>query len=58
MTTERESAAERNSDVETILRLMAKHDWTRLTIRSDGFALSRDDVEDSLVIGVFAEGGK
>lgn len=52
MTTVGEAAAERIDDIESILRLMAKHDWTRLTITEDGFTLSGDDVGATMVLGV------
>ena len=55
MTTVGEAAAERIGDIETILRLMAKHDWTRLTITEDGFSLSGEDIGASLVMGVRRE---
>lgn len=55
MTTVGEAAAERIVDIETILRLMEKHDWTRLTITPDGFTLSGEDIGASVVLGVRRE---
>jgi hypothetical protein len=55
MTTVGEAAAERIGDIETILLLMEKNDWTRLTITEDGFSLSGEDIGATLVIGVLRE---
>lgn len=55
MTTVGEAAAERIGDIEKILRLMEKHDWTRLTITEDGFSLSGDDIGATMVMGLRRE---
>ena len=42
---------EQVADIEAILRLMAKHEWTTLTISARGFTLAGDSPGSSWVHG-------
>jgi hypothetical protein len=55
MKTVDEAAAERNGDIKEILRLMVKHNWTRLTITEYGFVVGGDDPGATLIHGVRRE---
>jgi hypothetical protein len=55
MTTASKETQERVSDIETILRLMAKHDWTTLTIEDRQFVLTGDGPGSTWVHGTRKE---
>lgn len=55
MTTVSKATEERVADIETILRLMLKHDWTTLTIDAREFVLTGDGPGSTWVHGTRKE---
>lgn len=53
MTTESEAAAERAVDIETILRLMRKHNWNVATFSADKFSMAGDEAGSVWVHGTW-----
>lgn len=58
MTTESEAAAERAVDIETILRLMKKHNWNVATFSAGKFSMSGDEVGSVWVHGTWKGGSE